>query len=106
MSPPAFGSSILMTCAPMSARYIVASGPAPNCSTDRMRTPASGAPPFVIDVASRHEMGWIGSNDHVDRVRGALFVPASNLARMRSALASKADVVVLDLEDAVAEAAL
>ncbi len=41
VSPPAAGSSILITSAPRSARCTLPNGPAPNCSMARMRTSAS-----------------------------------------------------------------
>ena len=51
MSPPLARCSILITSAPMSARWHVPYGPAPYCSTARMRRPSRGS--FITTPTAR-----------------------------------------------------
>src|SRR4051795_7536783 len=69
MSPPAPGSSILMTSAPRSASCSVAHGPAPNCSIARIRTSSRGR---RIRVSVRCEAMDFAVSDDLRDIRAAV----------------------------------
>jgi len=79
-------------------------GDAPLVSSVRPLAPDRGAPRFFVPVSGYARRGDTARAmlDNIPLLRSLLFVPAGDARKTERALASAADAVILDLEDALA----